>query len=797
MRPLAVVPALLLLLPLLPVAPVAGADAAMPLVDAGSSVRVSVGTPFLLDGFVEDFAGAVTVSWTGPATCTISDSAALQTTATCASGGAQAFTLTATDGTASVTDSVLHSSASQETTTLLETQGTIVAGVGVVCCGALPPGGWMPGPVAGPFDFVVAPGTSSVLLWLNWTSVAPGLNDNLDIFVYGPGGFTTRASTTARPETLTLNAPSPGNWQAYVSPNTADRADWKLFVNATVALGPTLPSIRIPGGAPSLDGNVRLYANLTNAPNATLSWEASPESRRFNDGSDINVTIPFTGATLVRARITTPDGFEVDQLVPVRERGELARALTVVAVVDGSFSPYHYDFLGSQHPWNLDADPMNDIDFTEHPAAYIPGMPDLTPLQISIPDSPGVNVDLLRTAADATTWSWMQRSNKTVENAYWFPGTKVIAALKFSTTYEANNAAHGTASASVAAGNLHGTCPECLFVLLSGSGDAGLSWAASQPWIDIVTNSYGAGSVVQANTAGVTRDNAYWKSPVEVTRASAEDGQVVVFSAGNGFVNAFDVPMFTYWSSQKGPDWYVTVGAVDPGEKQTYSGAGKPVDISSIGSSYPAAGGTTANGTGTHSGTSNAAPVTAGTFAKALQKAREALSDFSAGHAAGIVASGTPIACGAAVPTCALGDGILTRRELEDAVYASVLPSEPAVAADTTWPSSPYAYYYQGHGYLGGRIDGAAAYQAEWTRIADHLIGEVAAHTRPAGETNWFVIDSKCRQHLWGTWNAGLYTGTEPTLDPVEDPIAVQIDTWCSALPAKPFITLVETGVVP
>lgn len=270
-----------------------------------------------------------------------------------------------------------------------------------------------------------------------------------------------------------------------------------------------------------------------------------------------------------------------------------------------------------------------------------------------------------------------------------------------------------------------------------------------------------------------------------------------MFSAGNGLVNAFDVPMLTYWSSQKGPDWMVTVGAVDPNAKQTYSGAGKPVDISSIGSSYPASGGTTADGEGTHSGTSNAAPVTAGTFAKALQSAREALGDTSVGHTGGVVASGAPVACGDAVPDCVLGDGVLTRRELEDAIYASVLPSATDVAFDTTWPSTPLGYYYQGHGVVVGRIDGDASYEAEWTRIADHLRGDAPPYPRPDGEENWFQVDSKCRQHIWGAWNGGLYTGQAIALDPVEDPIATKVDAWCSTIPEKPFLTLVATGAVP
>jgi hypothetical protein len=161
-----------------------------------------------------------------------------------------------------------------------------------------------------------------------------------------------------------------------------------------------------------------------------------------------------------------------------------------------------------------------------------------------------------------------------------------------------------------------------------------------------------------------------------------------------------------------------------------------------------------------------------------------------------VVASGAPVACGEAHPDCPLADGVLTRRELEDAVYASVLPSETAVAADTVWPSTPLAYYYQGHGVLRGRIDGAAVYDAEWSRIVDHLHGDVAAYPRPAGEESWFRVDSKCRQKLWGAWSGGLWNGEEIALDPVADPIAATFDAWCSAAPDTPFATLVGTGLV-
>lgn len=757
-----------------------------PLADAGATRVVELGQALPLDGFAEGFAGPVTASWSTAAPCVIADPAALATTATCSAGGVHAFTLAVTDGASTATDDVRHVVQATSTQPLLRANGTIVAGKVLVTA----QGTHLPGPNSGPMPFTVAAGAQRVVATLTWTSPAPGLADDLDMTLTGPGNARVEGDSSAKPEVVTIAAPAAGDWNVTVVPFTADRVDWTLSVDAVRVEGADLPTLRIPGSAPSRDGLVRLYADLSGVPVTGIAWETDLASRRFDDGAAVNLTTPFTGATLVRARVTTADGLEVEVAAPVRARGDLARPLTVVAVIDGSFSPYHYDFLGAQHPWNRDADPANDIDFTEHPAAYVADLVDVTPVQITLPTSASANVDALRTVTDRTAWSWMERSTAAAPKAYWFPGTKVVAALKFSASFQDVNAAHGSASASVAAGNWRGTCPECVFVLISGSSDAALAWASAQPWIDVVTNSYGAGSVVQANTAGFTRDNAYWRSPVDATRAASEAGQVIVFSAGNGFLNAFDVPMLTYWSSQKGPDWMVTVGAVDPDAKQTYSGAGKPVDVSSIGSSYPASGGTTANGTGTHSGTSNAAPVTAGTFAKALQGAREALGDATPGHAGGVVAQGAPVACGAAVPACALGDGVLTRRELEAAVYASVLPSETGVAADTTWPTTPLAYYYQGHGVIVGRIDGQAAYDAEWQRIAAHLRGDAPAHARPAGEANWFLVDSKCRQHLWGAWSGGLYAGGPLALDPVADPLATSVDAWCSALPEKPFLTL-------
>ncbi len=220
--------------------------------------------------------------------------------------------------------------------------------------------------------------------------------------------------------------------------------------------------------------------------------------------------------------------------------------MTVVAVVDSGFSPYHYDFLGSQHPWNTDADQANDFDFTADPAGYVQGYPGAERLDLTLPKAPDEDVDALR-AKDAAKWATVERSTPSDPKLHWIPGTKVIGAIRFAgEAFQGPNSAHGTRSAASAAGNIHGTCPECVFVLISGMEAAALAWANAQPWIDVVTNSYGH------STTGF-RDNIYRHGPVQQTRAASEAGQVVVFSSGNGLLNSFDAPMVTYWSSEKGP----------------------------------------------------------------------------------------------------------------------------------------------------------------------------------------------------------------------------------------------------
>lgn len=268
-----------------------------------------------------------------------------------------------------------------------------------------------------------------------------------------------------------------------------------------------------------------------------------------------------------------------------------------------------------------------------------------SPLTLSLPgDDPKQTQESLYTK-DAAQWATVKGSRPGAIDYRWIPGTKVIGAMSFETLetdrpvdqvafggdptiYGSGGAEHGMGTTSVAVGNVNGACAECLLVFIQytsmESAERALTWAMQQPWIDAISNSYGFSALIAA------RDRIYNDTDVVTERAASERGQTVFFSAGNGVENAFTVPNSTRLSSQEGPDWVVTVGAVSP-TGNDLTGTGKPADIAGIGYGYPSAyDSTTVSDGADFSGTSNATPQIAGTYAKALYFARQALPGASA-----------------------------------------------------------------------------------------------------------------------------------------------------------------------
>lgn len=492
---------------------------------------------------------------------------------------------------------------------------------------------------------------------------------------------------------------------------------------------------------------------------------------------------------------------------------------TVVAVLDFGVMPYHWDFLGSKMPQHQDRDATNDLPLDVAPHEWLPGFPNpakefasYNRLDLKLEAKKAdTQVESLK-QTDASKWARVKASTPEEMNYYWMPGTKVIGAMTFDQSSRIVGVAndHGVGTTSSAVGNIHGTCPECLlFFLELGSvadSEQAIEWAMSQPWIDVISNSYGFSRAY--------RDRLYSGSNTEAQRRASERGQTIFFSAGNGQDGAFVVPNTTSFSSQEGPDWIVTVGAITPGadnyyyeqgylgddaektaDHASYMGHGKPADVAGIGGNYPTAyTSSTIGGTGTSGfgGTSNATPQIAGTYARALYLARRAMSGASTTQNGGVIARGR-FRCGAKRRACELADAKLTAVELRTRLFHGAIHTEAGISGPAGYGQAPAIgeeeFLNEGHGsYFGIETGRFKDYEKELSRVIGPLFGKAKPMERPAGELEWMIVDSFCRQHIWGAWKDGYYVDgkTELPESTPAAPLRTFIKESCPALAPPP-----------
>jgi hypothetical protein len=650
---------------------------------------------------------------------------------------------------------------------------------------AAPVSGLTP-PVQQSVAFTVGVGTGSITGTLHYdpnslTPISPvgvSVFGAMDLTLTDPAGHQATASGIhdSDPAPIIIDHPAPGNWTATVTDNGSNQTTYEIRVGATTITAADPRPVVSAGGVYNFvqGATQQLHATVGGGIAPVVSaWDLDQTDAFATAGTD-PVTSFGLGSHLVTFRAVDARGFDSRQTTAVRvsapgATGGNTSPYVVVAVADTGINPYHDDFGAARFPDKGILTQTNN--FTNDPASYIPGYPARTP---SLPVTLGQGY---LPAADAHLWD--VGGQITTGQLYWIPGTKIIGAMDSGLGDGATGAidtpaaildtnGHGTKSASVAVGNIYGSCPTCLLVDIKGLG--GETWAYGQPWIDIVSNSYGA--LANEGFAGLA-------SPT-FPQASAERGQLALYAGGNGNEDAFITPEQTYTSDTLGPDWVVRVGAVDRDTRQPFLGTGKPVTVSSFGlGNIPAADWQSSSGEGQHNGTSAATPITAGVFATTLAGVRRALGDTSTGQrpavGQGVVATGAPIA---ASPY--LNDGILTRSELVEAVVKTTQHGDgPAtLSIPEEIPANQFQYAVEGYGIAD--VDSG-------TRALQVLMGQGALPDR-AAEDSFFANDQALREFMWGTWAGGGAnsahpgTPTHPDSTRFAGVTAAQVSTFLGAM---------------
>ncbi len=306
---------------------------------------------------------------------------------------------------------------------------------------------------------------------------------------------------------------------------------------------------------------------------------------------------------------------------PARPDGEHV----VVAMVDTGVNPYHTFFRAPG--------------LAAHPATWLPGFPsDARTLDLTLDaESWGEAYE-----ADGDTWSDIRQSaydpatGVVDASVYTFPGTRIVAGVTFGKTLGVHGLldppspgildvnGHGTASAALALGATLGV-PDGNVLLVAvqvGNVEAGVRWAARQPWIDALSISIG--TPANAPQSGGPAGNA--KLGIEAaTREAARAGKPVFIASGNGVSGSTALPdhCATYTSAYVGPEWVTRIGAAGPRSGNPTMWHCIPVDAVAK-TDVPSAGPDSFNGVAIATGTSAATPNAVGHFAHLLLDSRRA-----------------------------------------------------------------------------------------------------------------------------------------------------------------------------
>lgn len=387
-------------------------------------------------------------------------------------------------------------------------------------------------------------------------------------------------------------------------------------------------------------------------------------------------------------------------------------ARVVVAVIDSGINPYHPQFRRDGAVL-----PLGD---------FVDAGTGLQPRVIDLSDAGDYRhrVDVLDDAA----WDSIGKGE-----LVWFKDTNVMAiSIRGPEDNEAqstiNNTAaevtdhrvrdvngHGTATASTVLSNF----PDALVVMIQITTGGGLAdatrWAASQPWIDVISTSFGA----QANVPSLSLTPRY-------TRQAFDAGKVVVNSAGND-----PSPLPT--DHQDGPHWVIAAtGSQVEGQAKEVLSANVYPDYVADYTVSAAVMDNVDDVYGDIGGTSFSCPTVAGTIAGIVYKLREAK-----GHEGGIVAR-------------ELAPGV-TNRDVRAALNkTAIIPAWDGYVAGIHWngdhmhaPGAEFATIQWGH--VDQKVIGPAT--------AAILANDYAIPPEKAAVAAWKGVTWQYRVAYWTAWD--------------------------------------------
>jgi hypothetical protein len=373
----------------------------------------------------------------------------------------------------------------------------------------------------------------------------------------------------------------------------------------------------------------------------------------------------------------------------------------VIAMIDTGGNPYHVDFRSPTH--------------LAHPSTYLTGFP---------ANAKAVPLCFINASGGAYTYnddcasSWQGNvaadaavtNSVAVGDLVWYPGTRLMgksfahddtAAPVGFDQGGGSATSHGSWVSSVAVGNKFGNCPNCLLVVLEADTVEGIaeaySWAAEQPWIDVITSSITVGVI----GAGV--NPALFPDKHTGAVKASEHGKIFLTSSGNGAANLGLVPTSTFLYDGGSPAVIPVGASFDDGTASHWSDF--PAEIMGNGNDRGAADTASMSGETAVGGTSFSSPGAAGVLASSLLEARRACNDFEEGASAAGGALTLLRNNGCAVTEGPFADGTLTRDELHEAFVKNALPPYDQLApipGPITWAKNAYGYVDLGHGVNNG-----------------------------------------------------------------------------------------------